>query len=344
MKRSASSEPGRDRAASRRLTSGRQSSLDLARDVLRIEGNALVHLADRFEPEAFDKALDILLDCGGRVVVSGMGKSGIIGRKLAGTLASTGSPALFLHPAEAGHGDLGMLIQGDVLLAISQSGDTQEVVAMLPAIKRLGVPMIIIVGDTQSTLAREADVVLDASVEQEACPLGLIPTASTTAALAVGDALAMALLAERGFTADDLAEHHPRGSIGRQLLRVHHVMHAATGIPSVPTTAAMSEVLAEMSAKGLGMTTVLDDTGRLVGVITDGDLRRLIEDGGGEALQRSAGDWMTGDPVCVRSDALATEALHLLEESRITSLPVVNGERRPEGVVHLHDLWRTEMI
>lgn len=237
-----------------------------------------------------------------------------------------------------------MLIEGDVLVAISQSGDTQEVVAMLPAIKRLGVPLIAIVGDIQSTLGREADVVLDASVEKEACPLGLIPTASTTAALAVGDALAMALLSERGFSADDLAEHHPRGSLGRQLLRVHHVMHAATDIPSVTMSAGMNDVLAEMSAKGLGMTTVLDDKGRLVGVITDGDLRRLIEDGGGEALQRTAADWMTGDPVCVRSDALATEALRLLEESRITSLPVVSGEQQPEGVVHLHDLWRTEMI
>jgi len=339
---SASSEPEREGPAG--PGSGRQSSLDLARAVLRIEGEALVRLAERFDAAAFDKAIDILLGCGGRVAVSGMGKSGIIARKLAGTLASTGSPALFLHPAEAGHGDLGMLIEGDVLIAISQSGDTQEVVALLPAIKRLGVPLIAIVGDMSSTLAGEADVALDAAVEQEACPLGLIPTASTTAALAVGDALAMALLEERGFSADDLAAHHPRGSLGRQLLRVHHVMHTAGDIPIVAANAAISEVLTEMTAKRLGMTTVVDDEGQLVGVITDGDLRRLIEESGVSTLERTAADWMTPDPVCVRADALATEALRLMEESRITSLPVVNGEGQPAGVVHLHDLWRTEMI
>jgi arabinose-5-phosphate isomerase len=332
------SDPERDGSAARR------SALALAREVLRIEADALSRLEERFDPEAFDGALDILIGCRGRVVVSGMGKSGIIARKLAGTLASTGSPALFLHPAEAGHGDLGMLIEGDVLVAISQSGDTHEVVALLPAIKRLGVPLIAIVGDTGSTLAREADVVLSAAVQKEACPLGLIPTASTTAALAVGDALAMALLEERGFSADDLAAHHPRGNLGRQLLRVHHVMHTTDGIPSVSGGANIAAVLAEMSAKGLGMTIVVDDDGRLLGVITDGDLRRLIEHGGEAALRRSAGEWMTPDPVCVRADALATEALRLLEESRITSLPVIDDQRRPQGVVHLHDLWRTEMI
>jgi arabinose-5-phosphate isomerase len=326
------------------LRSARQGALALAREVLRIEAGALARLAERFDPAAFDAALDILVGCAGRVVVSGMGKSGIIARKLAGTLASTGSPALFLHPAEAGHGDLGMLIEGDVLIAISQSGDTHEVVALLPAVKRLGVPLVAIVGDPRSTLGREADVTLEAAVEKEACPLGLIPTASTTAALAVGDALAMALLEERGLSADDLAVHHPRGNLGRQLLRVHHVMHTAEGIPGVPTSATMNDVLTEMSAKGLGMTLVLDDEGRLEGVITDGDLRRLIEEEGESALRRAAADWMTRDPVCTRADALATEALRLLEESRITSLPVIDEERRPRGVVHLHDLWRTEMI
>lgn len=322
----------------------REGALELAREVLRIEAGALAQLAERFDAEPFGRALDILLGCRGRVVVSGMGKSGIIARKLAGTLASTGSPALFLHPAEAGHGDLGMLIEGDVLVAISQSGDTQEVVALLPSIKRLGVPLIAVVGDTSSTLAREADVTLDATVEKEACPLGLIPTASTTAALAVGDALAMALLEERGFSADDLAVHHPRGNLGRQLLRVHHVMHTAEGIPSVPTGASIGEVLAEMSAKALGMTIVVDGDGRLQGVITDGDLRRLLEEVGAAAMERVAGDWMTTEPVCVRADALATEALRLLEQSRITSLPVTDEDGRPQGVVHLHDLWRTEMI
>lgn len=322
----------------------RRSALELAREVLRIEAAALVSLAERFDAAAFDRALDILLGCSGRVVVSGMGKSGIIARKLAGTLASTGSPALFLHPAEAGHGDLGMLIEGDVLIAISQSGDTQEVVALLPAVKRLGVPVIAIVGGSASTLGREADVILDAAVEKEACPLGLIPTASTTAALAVGDALAMALLEERGFSADDLAVHHPRGNLGRQLLRVHHVMHTADDMPAVAASAGIREVLSQMSAKGLGMTLVLDEQERLAGVITDGDLRRLVEQSGETALKRSAAEWMTRDPVCIRADALATEALRLLEERRITSLPVIDDDRRPRGVVHLHDLWRTEMI
>lgn len=322
----------------------RRDALELAREVLRIEARALASLADRFDAGAFACALDLLLGCGGRVVVSGMGKSGIIARKLAGTLASTGSPALFLHPAEAGHGDLGMIVEGDVLVAISQSGDTEEVVALLPAIKRLGVPLIAIVGDTSSTLAREADVTLDAGVEQEACPLGLIPTASTTAALGVGDALAMALLEERGFSADDLAAHHPRGSLGRQLLRVHHLMHTAGDMPQVAASDGLGDVLQEMSAKGLGMTMVIDEDGRLAGVITDGDLRRLLQDEGPEGLDLTAADWMTRDPVCVDADSLATEALRLLEQSRITSLPVVDAEQRPRGVVHLHDLWRTEMI
>jgi arabinose-5-phosphate isomerase len=337
--------PEAERQAAMKVASARRRrALELAREVLRIEALALTQLADRFEPEAFDRALDLLLGCAGRVVVSGMGKSGIIARKLAGTLASTGSPALFLHPAEAGHGDLGMLVEGDVLIAISQSGNTNEVVAMLPTIKRLGVPLIAIVGAEGSTLGREADVVINAAVEQEACPLGLVPTASTTAALAVGDALAMALLEERGFSADDLAANHPRGSLGRQLLRVAHVMHTGAEMPMVAEGAGMAEVLAEMSAKGLGMTTVAGEAGRLVGVITDGDLRRLLETRGEAALGTHAGDWMTPEPVCIRADALATEALRRMEESKITSLPVVDDEHRPEGVVHLHDLWRTEMI
>ena len=322
----------------------RTRALALARDVIRVEAATLERLADRFDAEAFSRALDVLLGCHGRIVVSGMGKSGIIGRKLAGTLASTGSPALFLHPAEAGHGDLGMLVEGDVVVAISHSGETKEVVAMLPSVKRLRSPLIVLVGDPESTLGREADVVLDVGVEQEACPLGMVPTASTTAALAMGDALAMALVEERGFSADDLAANHPRGSLGRQLLRVHHVMHTGDDMPEIGVGASLSEVLAAMTAKGLGMTTVVDDDGCLVGVITDGDIRRLVEAGGGATTEMPAGDWMTPEPVCVRADVLATEALNMMEESRITSLPVVCGEGKPEGVVHLHDLWRTEMI
>lgn len=341
---SSASKPEGPPAGEGGTENGHERSLELAREVLNIEARALARLAEDFDPRTFGAAIEILFGCTGRVVVSGMGKSGVIGRKLAGTLASTGSPALFLHPAEAGHGDLGMLTEGDVLIAISQSGETKEVVAMLPSIKRLGVPFIAIVGESGSTLAREADVVLDAGVEKEACPLGLVPTASTTAALAVGDALAMALLEERGFSAEDLAANHPRGNLGRRLLRVHNVMHTDAGFPQVAPTASMADVLTEMSGKGLGMTTVVDDDGHLVGVITDGDLRRLVESGGENALEAEASGWMSRDPVCVRADALATEALRLMEGRKITSLPVVDADERPVGVVHLHDLWRTEMI
>ena len=316
---------------------------DLGREVLEIEANALSRLAERFDPEAFDSALQLLLQTRGRVVVTGMGKSGIIARKLAGTLASTGSPALFLHPAEAGHGDLGMVVEGDVVVAISSSGETKEVVAMLPSVKRLDVPLIAMVGELQSTIAREAAVVLDVGVEKEACPLGMVPTASTTAALAMGDALAMASLEARGFSVDELAANHPRGSLGQQLLRVRHLMHTDTEVPRVGPDASVKEVLSEMSSKALGMTTVVDEAGSMIGVITDGDIRRLLQ-GGNEALGSRAADWMTTDPVCVGAEALATEALRLLEERKITSLLVTDGDGRPEGVVHLHDLWPAEMI
>jgi arabinose-5-phosphate isomerase len=272
-----------------------------------------------------------------------MGKSGVIGKKLAGTLASTGSPAFFLHPAEAGHGDLGMLVEGDVLIAISHSGGTKEVVALLPTVKRLGIPLISMVGDTDSVLAREADVVVDAGIEKEACPLGLVPTASSTAALAMGDALAMALLDERGYSADDFAAVHPRGGIGQRLLRVRQIMHREADVPRISASDELASVVAEMSGKGLGMTSVVDDGGALVGIITDGDLRRLLQRGP-EALAGKARDFMSLDPICVGADALAAEALRLMEEGKITSLMVVDQDGRPEGVVHLHDLWRTQMI
>lgn len=321
----------------------RSNALRFAREVLRIEATALADLAERFDEVAFDRALQYLVECGGRVVCTGMGKSGIIGKKLAGTLASTGSPAFFLHPAEAGHGDLGMLVEGDVLIAISHSGGTKEVVALLPAIKRLGVPLIVLVGNSDSVLAKEADVAIDAGIEKEACPLGLVPTASTTAALAVCDALAMALLDERGYSADDLAAVHPRGGIGQRLLRVRQVMHREAEVPCVDAAEPLATVVAEMSGKGLGMTSVVDDTGSLIGIITDGDLRRLLERGI-QALEGNAGDFMTQNPTCVNAEALATEALRLMEEGKITSLMVIDRDGRPEGVVHLHDLWRTQMI
>lgn len=324
--------------------SSRSRALEVAREVIETEARALTSLAERFDTEAFDRALDLILACTGRVVCVGMGKSGIIAKKLAGTLASTGSPAFFLHPADAGHGDLGMVVEGDVVIALSYSGETRELLTLLPAVKRLGLRLVALVGDPESTLAREADVVLRADIEAEACPLGLAPTASTTAALAMGDALAMALLEERGFSVDDFVATHPRGSLARELLRVKDVMHVAPEVPRVRADAPLTQVVAEMSRKGFGMTSVVDADGQLQGIITDGDLRRLLENTGGMADDAVAADAMTGDPVCVEKTALATEALRLMESRRITSLLVVDADRRPEAVVHLHDLWRTEMI
>lgn len=321
----------------------RSRSLEIAQDVLRIESSAIEEVANRFASDAVDRVLDLMLGCAGRIICTGMGKSGIIGKKLAGTLASTGSPSFFLHPAEAGHGDLGMVVDGDVVIAISTSGETAEVLSLLPRIRRLGVPLIALVGKSDSTLAREADVSVDIGVEEEACPLGLAPTASTTAALAMGDALAMALLNERGFDADDFAAVHPRGRLGRELLRVRHAMHVGEEVPRVREDDGLHSVVEEMSAKQLGMTSVVDDEGRLVGIITDGDLRRLIERGGVEA-GCTAGDCMTEGPICISSDELATEALRIMEERKITSLLVAGEDRRVQGVVHLHDLWRTELI
>jgi arabinose-5-phosphate isomerase len=328
--------------AERTGTTTRRAGLDMARQVLRTEARTLEKLADGLDEEALGRALDLLLACDARIVCSGMGKSGIIARKLASTLASTGSPAFFLHPAEAGHGDLGMLVDGDVFIALSHSGDTGEIVALLPAIRRLNVQLIAMVGDAASTIGREADVVLHVDVDAEACPLGLAPTASTTAALALGDALAMALLTERGFGVDEFAQFHPQGSLGRRLLRVRTVMHTGDQVPRVGERASIAAAIEEMTAKGLGMTLVESADGKVAGIITDGDVRRIVE--GGIDIDRSAGECMTPDPVLITADALAAEALRLLEESRITVLVVHDGDRRAIGVVHLHDLWRTQMV
>ncbi len=329
-------------AAERTDTARRRAGLEMAREVLQTEAQALQKLAERLDEEALGQALDRLRACDARIVCSGMGKSGIIARKLAATLASTGSPAFFLHPAEAGHGDLGMLVDGDVFFALSHSGDTGEIVALLPAIRRLKVELIAMVGDIDSTIAREADVVLHVDVDVEACPLGLAPTASTTAALALGDALAMALLKERGFGAEEFARFHPKGSLGRRLLRVRTVMHTGDQVPRVGETASLAEAIEQMTAKGLGMTLVESVDGKFAGIITDGDIRRLAQSG--IDTDQSARSCMTPDPVFVAADALATEALRLLEESRITVLIVDDGDRRALGVVHLHDLWRTQMV
>lgn len=317
-------------------------SRDTARRVLEIESAAILALRDRLD-ESFDRAVELLFACTGRVVVTGMGKSGIIGEKLSATFASTGTPSLFLHPAEAIHGDLGRIVKGDALLAISNSGETDEILALVPSLKRLGAPLLSLTGNPSSNLAQASDVHLDVSIAREACPLGLAPTASTTAALAMGDALAMALIERRGFTVEDFAVLHPGGRLGRKLLRVEDAMHAGDQVPRVVPGAPMREVLFEMTRKRLGMTTVVDDAGRLLGVISDGDLRRQMEKHGNAVFERTAADCMTREPVTIGGRELATQALNLMEARRITSLVVVD-DGRVRGVVHLHDLWQTELI
>lgn len=316
-------------------------ALGTALRVLEIEANAILDLRSRLHG-AFERAVELLLACRGRVVVSGMGKSGHVGQKISATLSSTGTPSLFLHPAEAVHGDLGRIVQGDVVLAISYSGDTGELLALVRSVKRLGVPLVALTGAPGSALAAAADVHVDVSIREEACPLGLAPTASTTAALAMGDALAMTLLERRGFTVDDFAVLHPGGRLGRRLVRVEELMHAGDALPCVQPATRMQDVLFEMTAKRLGMTTVTDDDGRLLGVISDGDLRRQMERHGHTLLERSAAECMTRTPVVIDRRQLAVRALELMEERKITSLVVVDAAGRVEGVLHLHDLWGTE--
>ena len=317
--------------------------------LVRTEAAALEALAKRLEgPMAagFDRAVELILRCGesnGRVVVTGMGKSGIIAQKIAATLSSTGSPALFLHPAEAVHGDLGVLLPGDVVVALSASGETEEILRLLATLKRKGDALVSFCCNLSSTLAEASDVALDCSVEREACGLNLAPTASTTAMLALGDALAVAVSLRKGFKAEDFADLHPGGKLGRQLAKVRDLMHAGEAIPSVALSTPMTDVIYEMSSKKLGMTTVQDD-GRLRGVISDGDLRRLLEREGGSALGRTAGEAMNAHPKTIAANELAAKALAFLEERKITSLVAVDEDGRVEGVVHLHDLWGVELI
>jgi len=318
-------------------------SRETARRVLEIEAHAILGLVPRVG-ESYDRAVEILHGCAGRVVVSGMGKSGLIGQKISATLSSTGTPSLCLHPAEATHGDLGRIVKGDVLLAISYSGETEEMLALIPWMRRLGSPVVAMTGNPLSALAHAADVNLDVSIAKEACPFGLAPTASTTAALAMGDALAMGLLERRGFTIEDFAVLHPGGRIGKKLVRVEDVMHAGEQAPRVRPEAAMKDVLFEMTKKRLGMTTVVDAAGTLLGMISDGDLRRHMERDGYALLDQTAGQCMTPGPLTVRRRDLATAALAVMEDRKITSLPVVDAAGVVEGVVHLHDLWKTEMI
>ncbi|MDA2931508.1 KpsF/GutQ family sugar-phosphate isomerase [Acidobacteria bacterium AH-259-O06] len=318
-------------------------SRETARKVLQIEAEAIASLIPRLA-ESFDRALELLANCQGRVVLTGMGKSGIICRKIAATLSSTGTPSLFLHPAEAIHGDLGMLTSGDVVLGLSNSGETEEIVKLLGTIKRLGIPLISMLGNTDSTIARSSDLVLDVGVNQEACPFGLAPTASTTAALALGDALAIALCEEKGFRVDDFARLHPGGRLGKRLAKVGELMHRGDQIPKVSMETRMDEVIYEMSRKGLGITSVVEDDDRLVGVISDGDLRRLLQREREEVLSRTAGQCMTKHPVTISQDDLATSSLYLMEQRKITSLMVTDASGKIIGVVHLHDLWGTEMF
>ncbi len=292
----------------------------------------------------FDRAVDVLLGCRGKVVVTGIGKSGIVCRKIAATLASTGTPAFFLHAAEGSHGDLGMLMRGDVVLALSYSGETDEVVRLLPLVRRLGGPLVAMTGAPGSTLGRAADVMLDTSVPEEACPLGLAPTASTTVMMALGDALAVALLEERGFSTEDFAVLHPGGSLGRRLLRVEDIMHRGAQVPVVGVDASLADTIAEISGKRLGVTAVVDADGVVMGVVTDGDLRRGLARAADIRVLR-AGDLMTRDPKTIAGEALAGQAIAVMERHAITALLVLEpATRRPVGVIHLHDLLRANVV
>ncbi len=324
-------------------TGGCLLSLDTARRVLKIEAQAIQDVFARLD-DSFEKAVDILFACKGRVVVTGMGKSGLIGRKISATLSSTGTPSFFLHPADALHGDLGMLARGDAILAVSYGGETDEIIQLLEALKRLEAPLVTLTGKTSSTLAKASDVVLDVSVREEACSLNLAPTASTTVAMAVGDALAVSLLERRGFQPQDFADLHPAGRLGTKLLRVEHTMHTGDALPRVSLNTPMVDVIHEMSSKGLGMTTVLDADGRLAGIVTDGDLRRLMEKHRGATLEMSAGAAMTRNPQTIGPHVLASEALNQMEKRKITSVVVVDESKKVLGVVHLHDLWTLELI
>jgi arabinose-5-phosphate isomerase len=319
----------------------RDDILKAARRVLEVEAEAVRALAERLD-ERFARAVELLEACRGRVVVTGMGKSGLVGKKLAATLAATGTPALFLHPADGLHGDLGMLVRGDVVVALSNSGETDELLGLLPAIKRLGAPLIVLTGNPASRLAQHGDVVLDVSVREEACPLNLTPTASTTAALALGDALAVALLGRRGIGPEDFARVHPGGALGRRLVRVEELMHRGEAVPLVRVDASRDAVIREMSAKRLGATAVVDAQGVLVGIVTDGDLRRAAQRGAG-TLPATAGELMTRAPKTIGRSELAAAALEVMERHAITQLLIVDDAGRPDGIVHLHDLLRAKI-
>lgn len=325
-------------------TPGTETALDLAKKVLRTEAAAILGLVDRLNGD-FERAVQVLYECRGRAILTGMGKSGIICRKIAATLSSTGTSAFFLHPAEAIHGDLGAIREDDVVIALSHSGETEELVKLIESIRRIGSKLIAITGSPASTLGRAADVTLDCSIAEEACPMNLVPTASTTASLALGDALAMTLLVRKGFREEQFAAYHPGGKLGRKLMTVDAVMKGGDAAPRVLTATTMPDVIHEMSSKRLGMTCVVSADGRLAGVFTDGDLRRLMMTRPPNAvLALTAGEAMTPRPVTIGRSLLAVEALRIMETHKITSVVVVDEGQRVEGVVHLHDLWRTQMF
>jgi arabinose-5-phosphate isomerase len=316
----------------------RHSSLKTAREVLRAEASAVAALAGRLNSD-FDRAVKLLAGTQGRVIVTGMGKSGLVARKIAATFSSTGTPAFFLHPAEALHGDLGMLVAGDTLLALSYSGETEEILRLLGRVKHLHVLLISMTGNAKSSLARASNVALDISVDREACALNLAPTASTAASLALGDALAVAAGERKGFREDDFAQLHPGGELGKRVKRVEHLMHTGSAMPVVRPETRMTTVIEEMTDKGFGITGVVDRAGRLVGVITDGDLRRWFQRNGDNWSRKTARDCMSANPTTIHRREQATRALKLMESLKITSLPVVDARGRLEGLLHMHDLW-----
>jgi arabinose-5-phosphate isomerase len=318
-------------------------SLETAKRVLRVESEAIAGLIERLDAR-FEKAVELLHACKGRVVVTGLGKSGLVGRKLAATFASTGTPALFLHTGEALHGDLGMLTAGDVMLAISTSGETAELIELLETVKRLGVPLLALTANPKSTLAQASNVVLDIAVKEEACSLNLAPTASTAAAMAMGDALAIALLERRGFKAEDFAALHPGGRLGNKLRRVESLMHSGENAPRVLPTTKMPDVIYEMSRKGLGLAAVTEANGKLLGIITDGDLRRVMQKRQENVLALAAADCMTKNPITLSRHELAASALRLMEEKKITSLLITDPAGKLEGVLHIHDLWTLQLL
>lgn len=320
------------------------SYIELGLAVLKTESEAITALMQRLD-QSFHRACDMLLDCEGRIVVTGMGKSGHIGNKIAATLASTGSPAFFMHPGEASHGDLGMITDDDLLIALSNSGETSEITLLLPLLKRLGIPLIALTGKPGSTLARAADIHLDVSVHKEACPMGLAPTSSTTASLAMGDALAIAVLQARGFTEEDFALSHPGGNLGRRLLlRVSDIMHSGDAIPLVPVSSSLSDTLIEMTKKGLGMAGVIDPENRqLLGIYTDGDLRRTFEKMP-DIKTAQVGEFMTPDCVTIDADRIASEALKIMHERKINALMVVDENNLVQGALNMHDLLRAGVV